>query len=826
MGVLPEKGVVMGSMKAEIRIAGMTCVMCAKAVETSLKELTGVSEAQVNLGKETVAVEYDGSHLKLADLEKAIHDAGYEAIDEKVAVKIGGMTCVMCAKAITEALTGVPGVVDVNVNLAAEKAYVTYNPRATRAADMRKAIEDAGYQYLGIEGELAEGEEERLRQHELREKRRRVIAGFAVAIPLMVLMYLPIDFHHSSLAYLLLVVATPVFLYVSSPIFAAAWRALKNRNLNMDVMYGMGIGVSFAASVLGTFRFVLSREFMFYDSAIMLAAFLSMGRYMEARAKGRTGQAIKRLMGLQPRTASVITGEGEKEIAVQDVQVGDIILVKPGERVPVDGQVTEGMSFVDESMITGEPIPVMKGPGDNVVGGTLNQNSVIRFRALKVGRETVLAQIVRLVEEAQGSKPPVQRLADSVVSYFIPVVLAIALGVFAIWYFVVGNSLLFALTALISVLVIACPCALGLATPTAVTVGLGRGAELGILIKNGEALEVSQKITVVAFDKTGTLTRGHPEVTDVVPAGTDEATLLRLAGSIETNSQHPLAKAIVRQARGLGIEPEAVASFDTFGGKGVSGKIDGHDVLGGSPRFILERGIACPEDVRKRVDALENEGKSVVVVARDDTVAGLIAIADVLKETTPRAIRSLKQMGLRVVMVTGDNARTAGAIGAQSGIQDVIAGVLPQDKASEIKRLQASGEVVAFVGDGINDAPALAQADVGIAIGSGTDVAIESGDIVLIKDDLLDAVAGIQLARKVMLRIKQNIFWAFAYNLALIPVASGVLYPFFHVTLKPEWAGLAMAMSSVTVVSLSLLLKKYEPPVKRAADAENSWAPG
>jgi Cu+-exporting ATPase len=810
----------MATTKAEIRIAGMTCVMCAKAVETSLKGLPGVSEAQVNLGKETVAVEYDGRSVRLADMEKAIHDAGYEAVDEKAAIKVGGMTCVMCAKAITDALDRVPGVVDANVNLAAEKAYVTYNPRIAQVPDMRKAIEEAGYQYLGIEGEMDEGEEERIRRHELREKLRRVIAGFVVAIPLMVLMYLPIDFHHSSLAYVLLVVATPVFIYVSSPIFAAAWRALKNRNLNMDVMYAMGIGVSFAASVLGTFRIVLSREFMFYDSAIMLAAFLSMGRYMEARAKGRTGEAIKRLMGLQPRTASIITADGEKEIAVQDVQAGDIVLVRPGERIPVDGQVTEGESFVDESMITGEPIPVVKRPGDSVVGGTLNQNSVIRFKALKVGRETVLAQIVRLVEEAQGSKPPVQRLADTVVSYFIPVVLAIALGVFALWYFALGNSLLFALTALISVLVIACPCALGLATPTAVTVGLGRGAELGILIKNGEALEVSQRITVVAFDKTGTLTRGRPEVTDVLPAGTDEKTLLQLAAGVEVNSQHPLAKAVVRHAQGAGIEPDAATSFDTFGGRGVSGKVGPHDVLAGSPEFIEERGIRMPEDIRKRIDGLQNAGKTVVVIAADNAVAGLIAIADVLKETTPQAVRYLQQMGLGVAMVTGDNSRTAAAIGAQAGIKDVIAGVLPQDKAAEIKRLQASGAVVAFVGDGINDAPALAQADVGIAIGSGTDVAIESGDIVLIKDDLLDAVAGIQLARKVMLRIKQNIFWAFAYNTALIPVASGILYPFFHVTLKPEWAGLAMAMSSVTVVSLSLLLKKYEPPVKRTGDAQ------
>ena len=739
-----------------------------------------------------------------------------EVIDEKTTIKIGGMTCVMCSRTIEEALTALPGVVSASVNLAAEKAHVTYNPRLAAPTDMRKAIEDAGYQYLGLEGELGEDEEERVRSRELRARMRRVVAGFVVGIPLMVLMYLPIVFHHSSLAYLLLIVSTPVFLYVSSPIFVAAWRSLRHKSLNMDVMYAMGIGVSFAASVLGTFRFILSREFMFYDSAILLAAFLSMGRYLEAKAKGRTGEAIKRLVGLQPRMAVKVSAEGESEIPIQDVLVDDIILVRPGERVPVDGEVVDGMSYMDESMITGEPMPVLKEAGDAVVGGTLNQNSLLRIKARKVGKDTVLARIVRLVEEAQGSKPPVQRLADAVVAYFIPVVLAVALLVFVIWYIVLSSTLLFALTALISVLVIACPCALGLATPTAVTVGLGRGAELGILIKNGEALETSQRITVVALDKTGTVTRGAPEVTDVIPMQGDERTLLRLVAALERNSQHPLGRAVLAKAAEAGIEPPGASLFDTLGGKGIVGQVDGARVIVGSRLLFKEQGIEYPEELDRRIEELEDQGKTIVLAASDGSVAGALAIADVLKPTTPAAVAAFGRLGLGVIMITGDNEKTARAVAQEAGIERVAAEVLPEDKAREIKKLQGSGEVVAFVGDGINDAPALAQADVGIAIGSGTDVAIESGEIVLIKDDLMDAATAIRLSRKVMTRIKQNIFWAFAYNLALIPAASGVLYPLFHVTMKPEWAGLAMAMSSVTVVSLSLTLKRFRPTASSA----------
>jgi Cu+-exporting ATPase len=550
----------------------------------------------------------------------------------------------------------------------------------------------------------------------------------------------------------------------------------------------------------------------------MLAAFLMLGRYLEARAKGRTSEAIKKLAGLRVKTATVIRDGKDVEVPVEDVMVNDLVVVKPGAKVPVDGEVVAGESYVDESMITGEPVPPLKVKGSRVVGGTLNTNSILTMKATKVGKETVLAQIIQLVEDAQGSKPPVQRIADVAVTYFIPVVLAIAAIAFVIWFFifpVYPDPLLFALTALISVLVVACPCALGLATPTAVTVGVGRGAELGILIRNGEALEVAEKVTTVIFDKTGTLTRGKPEVTDLVPLGISEETLLAFAASVEKNSQHPLAQAVVRKAKSRGVTIEPAAQFDTFGGRGVAATVLGELVLVGNRPFLEEKGVQIPGEIEVRITKLEQDGKTAVLIAAGGQIAGVIAIADTLKETTKDAIARFREMGINVAMITGDNRRTADAIARQIGIDRVIAEVLPQDKEAEVKTLQAKGEVVAFVGDGINDAPALAQADVGIAIGSGTDVAIESGDIVLIKDDLLDAVAAVQLSKKVMGRIKGNIFWAFAYNTALIPVAAGVLYPSFGITFRPELAALAMAASSVTVVSLSLLLKRYIPEAKK-----------
>lgn len=803
--------------KAELKIAGMTCATCAVTIEKSLLSQKGVAGAAVNLGNETATVEYDPTKLKLIDLEKAVTDSGYAVINEKVVLKIGGMTCAMCVKTIENALSKLDGISSVTVNLGAEKAYVTYNPRITTIADMKRAIEDVGYQYLGVVGEEREDLERIAREEDLRAKRNRFIVGFGVSIPLMILMYLPVMLPFS-MAYFMLVVSTPPFIYVSHPIFSAAYRSLKNKNLNMDVMYSMGIGVAFGSSLLGTFGIVLTGEFLFYETALMLASFLTIGRYLEARAKGKTSEAIKRLMGLQPKTATVIRDGHETEIPIEDVQINDHLLVKPGEKIPVDGEVVDGESYVDESMITGEPLPPLKQKGDSVVGGTLNKNSVLTVEATKIGKDTVLSQIIALVEDAQSSRPPVQRIADRAVSYFIPTVLTIALLAFAVWYLIIGNTLLFSLTALISVLVIACPCALGLATPTAVTVGVGRGAELGVLVKRGEALEIAEKLTTIVFDKTGTLTKGKPEVTDIISVGMEGRDLLMVAASVEKNSQHPLAEAIVRRAQDEGIALEESEGFDTFSGKGVIARVAGKEVLIGNRILFEERSIPYPKEVEEQIVNLEKEGKTVILVAVNNTTGGMLAIADTLKETTQKAIEAFKEMKLNVVMITGDNARTAHAIAQRIGIERVLAEVLPQDKAAEVKKLQDEGEVVAFVGDGINDAPALAQADVGIAIGSGTDVAIESGEIVLIKDDLMDAVSAVQLSKKVMARIKQNLFWAFAYNTALIPVAAGILYPFFGITFRPELAGFAMAMSSVTVVTLSLMLRTYVPPAKRGEE--------
>ncbi len=809
--------------KAELKISGMHCASCALNIERALQDRDDVYGARVNLADETATVEYDPTKTTLADLERTVGDAGYEVIRNEATVRIGGMVCASCAQVIELSLTDLDGVYEARVNLASENAHVVYNPELVTLSDIRAAVEDAGYQYLGLEEEVPEDVEARMREADLRDKFRRFTLGFAVSIPLFLIMLsgvpemvaLPV-----SINLIMLVVTAPVFVYVSAPIFRAAAAALRNRALTMDVMYAMGIGVAYGASILGTFGIVLTPEFNFYDTAVMLASFLTLGRYLEAGAKGRTSEAIKKLVGLRPKTATVIRDGREVEVPVEDVAVGDVLLVRPGEKVPVDGTVVGGESSVDESMITGEPIPADKQEGDGVVGGTLNVNGVLRVRAEKIGKDMVLSQIIRLVRDAQGSKPPVERIADVAVSYFIPVVLAVATAAFLVWYVGLGAPLLFSLTVLISVLVVACPCALGLATPTAVTVGIGRGAELGVLIRNGEALEISEKLTAVVFDKTGTLTRGKPDVTDIVAFGVPEDRLLAVAAAVERNSQHPLAAAVVRRAESTGITVPESERFTTFGGRGVSAVVEGEEVLIGNQPFLLEHRIAVPPEAASRITALQDEGKTAVLVAAGAEFAGILAIADTLKATTKGAIADLKRMGLAVTMITGDNERTANAIAREIGIEDVHAGVLPQEKAREVKALQERGAVVAFVGDGINDAPALAQADVGIAIGSGTDVAIESGDIVLIRDDLTDAVAAVELSRKVMSRIKQNLFWAFAYNSALIPLAAGVLYPFFGITFQPELAALAMALSSVTVVSLSLLLKAYIPPAKRGILSE------
>ena len=807
--------------KVEIKVSGMACAACSAAVERSLQNLDGVISAAVNLAAEMASIEYDPERLGLADLEKAIKDAGYAVVDDEAVLKIGGMACAMCVAALEAALLKLDGVAEARVNLASEKAYVIYNPRLVGLAEMKKAVVDAGYQFLGLAGEEeAADREKEARERDLYEKKKRIIIGAVASFLLMILMYLPLHqilpMTHQrapdTMGLIMLVLSGPVFIYVSLPIFRAAIRSLSHRVLDMDVMYGMGIGVAYLSSILGTFKVVLTPDFMFYETAVMLATFLTLGRYLEVRAKGRTSEAIVKLVGLQPRKAVILKDGKEKEIYAEEILVGDLLLVRPGEKIPSDGVVAGGESYVDQSMITGESIPILKKPGSSVVGGTLNKNGFLHIRATRVGKDTALARIISLVETAQVSRPAVQRIADRAVSYFIPTIISIALASFIYWYFVAHNSLLFSLTALISVLVVACPCALGLATPTAITVGIGRGAELGILIKSGEALEASERLDVVAFDKTGTLTVGRPEVADMAAFGVSEVEALRLAASAQIPSEHPLAEALVRKARQMGLDLAQAEGFQARPGKGVLAVVEGHKVVAGNRMLFADEGIALGSGIVEKASLYESQGRTAVLLALDSQLCAAFAISDQLKSMAEDAVSQLQKMDLSVVMITGDNAQSAAAIADQLGIERTLSQVLPEDKSEEIKRMQDAGSRVAFVGDGINDAPALAQADVGIAIGSGTDVAIETGDIVLMKDDLLDAVAAIQLSRKVISRIKQNIFWAFAYNALLVPVAAGALYPAFGITFRPELAGMAMAASSVTVISLSLLLKKYIPP--------------
>lgn len=800
--------------KETLIVSGMHCATCAVTLEKVLKNVEGVKSASVNLGAEQAAVEYDPARVSAASLQQAVTGAGYGVITGTAVLKVGGMMCATCVRTVETALESLPGVFTATVNLGSERAYVTYNPDAVTVAEMAKAIEEAGYQYIGTEEEETGEIERKAREADLNDKRWRIAIGAVASAVLMGIMWtappLPFD-----MAYLMLVIAAPAFAYLSWPIFLAAWRALRNRTLNMDVMYSMGIGVAFAASVLGTFGIVLTHEYLFYETAVMLATFLTLGRYLEARAKGRTGEAIAALIRLRPKTATVLVGGKEEERPIDEVLPGDTVLVRPGERVPVDGTVNRGESYVDESMITGEPLPVRKEAGEGVVGGTINGDGVLEVAATRVGRDTVLAQIIRLVEEAQGTKPPVQRIADTAVAYFIPAVLSIAAAAFLFWYLVAGATLLFALSTLISVLVVACPCALGLATPTAITVGVGRGAELGILIKSGEALEAAERLDTVAFDKTGTLTEGRPRVTDIVGLALTAEESLALAAGAEQNSNHPVARAIVARAQEQGISIPATDTFETIRGKGVLATVGGRLIALGNRAMLADVNIVLDEGAESAVVHLEEEGKTVAILVADSVVAGIIAVADTLKPTAMAAVVGLKEMGLSVAMITGDNPGTARAIAGMIGIDRVFAGVLPDVKAAEIRAFQEEGRRVAFVGDGINDAPALAQADLGIAIGGGTDVAIESGGVVLVRDDLTDVPAAIQLAQKVIGRVKVNLFWAFAYNAALIPVAAGVLYPTFGITFRPELAGLAMAASSVTVVTLSLLLKGYIPKAKR-----------
>jgi Cu+-exporting ATPase len=807
-------------------IGGMHCATCAQTIEKRLPKLKGIIYASINFAAEKAIIDYNPDVVDQKAIEDAISEVGYKVIHQTVTLKISGMHCAMCAQTIEKALNQKEGVYNAAVNFALETATIEYNPAQISLEGIKKAIRDVGYDVIEPEGGLEDAEQKE-RGREIWSLKIRLAFSAAVTIPVVIYsnaqflpFTLPLD---NYIPLLLFVLATPVYFIVGHGFFVGAYKALRNRNPNMDVLVTMGTSAAYFYSVYVTFS---GQGKLYYTTAVFLMTFIILGKLLEAIAKGRTSSAIRKLMGLRAKTARVIRNNKEIEIPVEDVQVGDIVVVRPGEKIPVDGVVIEGYSGVDEKVITGESVPVEKKAGDPVVGATINKTGMLKFKATKVGADTVLAQIIKLVENALGSKAPIQRLVDVVSSYFVPTVLIAATAAFIVWYLLL-TDFIFALTVFIAVLIIACPCAMGLATPTAIMVGVGKGAENGILIKSGEALETVHKLQAIVFDKTGTLTKGEPEVTDIVAVASlvgnpsvskkvekvGEEALLRLAAVAEKNSEHPLGEAIVKRAREKHLEVVDPEFFNAIPGYGVEVKNDGRSVLLGN-RKLMEKNSIDIGQLEEKMKALEKDGKTAMLVAVDGEAAGLIAVADTLMEYSVEAVRTLQKMGLEVVMITGDNERTAKAIARQVGMNRVLAEVLPEDKASEIKRLQDEGKIVAMVGDGINDAPALAQADIGIAVGSGTDVAMETGDIVLVKNDLRDVVISIQLSRATVSKIKQGLFWAFAYNTVLIPVAAGVLYPFIGILLDPVFAAAAMAFSSVSVVTNASLLKRFKPKLE------------
>ena len=799
-------------------IGGMHCATCAQTIEKRLPKLKGVIYATVNLAAEKAIIDYDPNVTDQKAIEEVISEVGYKVVHQSVTLKIGGMHCAVCAQTIEKVLNKKEGVYKATVNLALETATVEYNAAQISLAGIKKVIRDVGYDVIEPEAGVEDSEQTE-RDNEIRSLKMMLIISTAATIPVMILSYwkfLPFHFPiEQYIPYIMFVLVTPVHFIVGHRFFVGAYKALRNRNPNMDVLVTLGTSAAYFYSVYVTFG---GPGKLYYTTAVSLMTFLTLGKLMEAVAKGRTSAAIRKLMGLRAKTARVIRDGEEMEIPVEDVQVGDIVVVRPGEKIPVDGVVTDGYSGVDEKVITGESIPVEKKAGDTIVGATINKTGMLKFKATKVGADTVLAQIIKLVENALGSKAPIQRMVDVVSSYFVPAVLIIATASFLSWY-LLGEGFIFALTVFIAVLIIACPCAMGLATPTAIMVGVGKGAENGILIKSSEALETVHKLQAIVFDKTGTLTKGEPEVTDILSVTSQnsevisENELLQLAAMTEKNSEHPLGEAIVKQAMERKIDVTEPEFFNAIPGYGVEVKHQGKQIFLGN-RKLMETNSINITSLEEKMKTLEQEGKTVMLVAVNGKAAGLVAVADTLMEHSAEAVKTLQKMGLEVVMLTGDNERTAKAIANQVGVDRVLAEVLPGDKASEIKRLQDEGKKVAMVGDGINDAPALAQADIGIAVGSGTDVAMETGDIVLVKNDLRDVVISIQLSRATMSKIKQGLFWAFAYNTALIPVAAGILYPFMGVLLDPIFAAAAMATSSVSVVTNASLLRRFKPKLE------------
>ena len=829
-------------------VAGMTCAACVSHVGNALREVAGVTSAEVNLTMEQATVEFDPERATIPELIEAVDDAGYKAGVSRVTLNIGGMTCAACVSHVGNALREVDGVLFANVNLATEQATVEYIPGQASLPDMKSMVNDAGYTVDGVDAEGAEEGEERLaRTREVRALARKVIIAGAVGAVMMVTMYIPLEtlgLTSFQLNLILWTLATPVQFWIGATFYQSAWGALKHRTSNMNTLIAIGTSVAYGYSTFLTFfegyfadahlvhaNSALSHSTgTYFDASAIVISLVLLGRLLEARAKGQTSEAIRSLMVLQPKTATVVRDGVETDVPIDEVALGDILVVRPGERIAVDGEVTEGASAVDESMLTGESLPVEKSAGSPVYGATMNKVGSFRFRATRIGKDTALANIIRLVQEAQGSQAPIQRLVDRVASRFVPTVLGIALITFVGWiiWAPVSPVVPIAILNLVAVLVIACPCALGLATPTAIVVGMGKGAERGILIRNAEALERAYRLSTVVLDKTGTLTIGKPAVTDVVSLSMPEDDLLRLAASAERGSEHPLGKALIEAANDRSLPLDEDSDFRALPGHGVEAQVKGSTVVLGNPAMMKDIGVSL-DSLESRGRELSEQGKTPVFVAVNGAEAGIIAVADTLRPESREAVEAMHRLGLEVIMLTGDDRRTAEAIAAQVGIDRVIAEVLPDQKADKIRSLQEEGKTVAMVGDGINDAPALTRADVGIALGTGTDVAIAAADVTLMRGDLRGVPQAIALSKATTRTIWQNLFWAFGYNTVLIPVAAGLFFVlFFEVLntgvpdgplryilgdygfLNPVMAAGAMALSSVSVVTNSLRLRKIQ----------------
>jgi len=811
--------------RIDLPVTGMSCASCAARIEKGLGSVEGVSQATVNFAAEKATVLFHPGQTDISNLIEKVKDLGYGARVEKVVLPIQGMTCASCVSKVEKSVRSLKGVLQVNVNLATERATIEYVPGVASIQDFKTAIQGAGYQILEVKEEDIVEKERLAREAELSKLKWKFIIGAILLGPILLLMYGAgflekwIGLSKETNFFIQFLLATPVQFWAGLQFYVGFWKATKHKTSDMNTLIAVGTSAAYLYSLIVTFspHLIMVKGLMldaYFDTSAAIIVLILLGRFLEARAKGKTSEAIKKLIGLQPKTARIIRNGDEMDIPVSEVAPGDLVIVRPGEKIPVDGIVKEGHSSVDESMVTGESLPVEKKTGDGVIGATMNRTGTFRFEATRVGKDTVLAQIIRLVQEAQGSKPPIARMADVIASYFVPIVILIAIVTFIVWSLLGPHpALTYAFLNFIAVLIIACPCALGLATPTSIMVGTGKGAENGILIRGAEALETAHQLNTIVLDKTGTLTRGEPSVTDVIESeGFTKQEILILAASAEKGSEHPLGEAIVKEAKEENLNLLEPKNFEAIAGYGIEAMIDSREVLLGNLRLMEERKVRL-NGLLGKAEELSGKGKTPMFLAVDGKAAGIIGVADTLKENSKEAVETLHRMGLEVVMLTGDNERTARAIADQIGIDRVLAEVLPEKKAEEVKRLQGEGKRVGMVGDGINDAPALAQADVGIAIGTGTDVAMESSDITLIGGDLRGVVTAIALSKATIRNIKQNLFWAFAYNTILIPVAAGALFPFFGVLLNPIFAAGAMAFSSVTVVSNALRLRRFKPPM-------------